>query len=116
MHELPLVESLVGLACSKARENGASRVTRVELTVGELCDALPEWIERYFRVAARGTIAEGAGLEISAEPARASCAGCGRAFAPPSRPVGPIACPRCGSTDCALIAGLDWRLERIEVA
>jgi hydrogenase nickel incorporation protein HypA/HybF len=115
MHELPLVESLVELACARARENGALRVTRLELSVGELCDALPEWIERYFRVAARGTMAEGAGLDISTEAALASCAGCGQDFAPPLHPAGPIACPRCGSTDCSLVGGLEWRLERIEV-
>jgi hydrogenase nickel incorporation protein HypA/HybF len=114
MHELPLVESLLTLACERALENDAKAIVGISLRIGELCDALPEWIERYFQKAAAGTIAEGARLTMSVEPALASCGGCGARF-PPGRGLATVSCPECGSRDCALVAGLEWRLQSIEV-
>jgi hydrogenase nickel incorporation protein HypA/HybF len=115
MHELPLVESLLRMSLERALQNGARRVLRVDLKVGQLCDAVPEWIERYFRAAAVNSIAEGASLRIEVEPATASCGACGALFQPPVPARTAVSCPLCGSRDCSLVAGLEWRLERIEV-
>jgi len=72
-------------------------------------------MERYFRLAARGTLAEGAELRFSREPAKASCASCGGNFIPSLGERERILCPSCGSDDCELIGGLEYRLERLEV-
>jgi len=62
VHELPMITRVVELALEAAPKNAVIR--RIQLHVGALCDADPLWLERYFRVAARGSAAEGASLDI----------------------------------------------------
>ncbi len=45
-----------------------SEICRIKLRVGSLCDAEPLWLQRYFRIAARGTPARDAELSIRREP------------------------------------------------
>ena len=57
-----MITRVVELALEAAPENAVIR--RIQLHVGALCDADPLWLERYFRVAARGSAAESASLDI----------------------------------------------------
>lgn len=117
MHELPIIESILDIALS-ATPSGAL-VRRVELAVGALCDAEPAWLERYFRVAARGGPCEGARLEVRRVPATLRCAACGSLsefeFRLGMTAAGRLSCPACGSAEVVVEGGTDYRLERIEV-
>jgi Zn finger protein HypA/HybF involved in hydrogenase expression len=62
VHELPIITRVVELALAAAPADSTIRC--VHLKVGSLCDAEPVWLERYFRIAARGTAAESARLEV----------------------------------------------------
>jgi len=115
MHELPMVKRIVDIAESHARRETARRVLAVRLSVGSLCDVVPLWVERYFRKLSAGTLLEGARLLITSEAARVRCLECAAEFPAPAAPIGRITCPQCGSGNCSLVAGLDWRLESIEV-
>lgn len=66
MHELPIITRVLELSLASAP--AGSEIARVNLRVGYLCDAEPLWLERYFRIAARGTSAEGAELSVRREP------------------------------------------------
>jgi hydrogenase nickel incorporation protein HypA/HybF len=115
VHELSLVRNLLSIILDRASGAKALRVVSVDLAVGELCDARPEWVERYFRLAAKGTIAEGASLRFSVIESTASCEACGSAFRPALRGRTKIRCPDCGSDECALSLGTDYCIERMEV-
>jgi Zn finger protein HypA/HybF involved in hydrogenase expression len=62
LHELPIITRIVELAIAAAPAHSAIR--KVSLRVGGLCDADPQWLERYFRIAAKGSAAEYAVLEV----------------------------------------------------
>lgn len=104
------------IALAAAPEGSA--ITRVALRVGGLCDAEPLWLERYFRIAARSTAAEGAALTIERDAGSARCLDCGAAW-PLSLADMPgaagLRCPACSSDCVELDAGLEYRLEAIEV-
>jgi hydrogenase nickel incorporation protein HypA/HybF len=53
-----------------AAEEGAVRVTRVRVSVGALSHLDAKHFRDHFDVAARGTIAEGAGVEVAETGAR----------------------------------------------
>jgi hydrogenase nickel incorporation protein HypA/HybF len=115
MHELPIVRSLLSIALRRAAEARAARILALDVRIGALCDGEERWMERYFRLAARGTIAEGAALRVERERAEAVCAACGRRFEPELRRRKRIRCPDCGADDCALEGGSEYTLERMEV-
>ena len=61
MHELALTHEIVDIVCKAANDR---RVHKVTLEIGRLSCVMPEAIEFCFDVVARGTLAEGARLEI----------------------------------------------------
>lgn len=65
MHELPIIARVLDLATASAPPG--AEIVRIRLRVGYLCDAEPLWLERYFRIAARGTPAERAALVVARE-------------------------------------------------
>jgi hydrogenase nickel incorporation protein HypA/HybF len=116
VHELAIITRVLEIALAAAPEGNA--ITRVALRVGGLCDADPLWLERYFRIAARSTAAEGAALSIARDEASARCLGCGASW-PLSMADMPgaagLRCPACSSDRAELDAGFDYLLEAIEV-
>lgn len=61
MHELSLTREIADIVCRAAQ---GQRVHCVSLEIGELCCASPEAITFCFDVVVRGTVADGARLEI----------------------------------------------------
>ena len=66
MHEFSLIADLFRKIESIAREAGSSRVTSVSVRLGALSHISPGHFREHFEQAARGTLAEGARLEIDA--------------------------------------------------
>ena len=62
VHELPIITRILELALAAAPQD--ARISRINLHVGSFCDADPLWLQRYFRIASRGTPAEGADLAV----------------------------------------------------
>lgn len=109
MHELAIAESVIAIACENA---GDRRVAKVELTVGHLRQVVPSALEFSFEIAAQGTAAEGAELELTLVPARGACRGCGA-----ETELGgfPFACGGCGRLDLEIVAGEELVVEALEV-
>ncbi|RIK55756.1 MAG: hydrogenase maturation nickel metallochaperone HypA [Nitrospira sp.] len=98
MHELNLIRHIVQIVSDRA--NGA-KVAQVTLQVGKLNEATPEAIRFSFDLATKGTLLEGARLEIVEIPGLGRCRACGQDV-PMNQLVERCSC---GSTDLERLAG-----------
>jgi hydrogenase nickel incorporation protein HypA/HybF len=64
VHEASLMKNLMGKVERLAREHGGGRVTRLVVKLGALSHFSPDHFREHFEHASRGTVAEGASLEI----------------------------------------------------
>lgn len=64
MHETGLIEDLIRKVESLVREHSGRRATVIRLRVGALAAADPDHLREHFEMAALGTVAEGAQLDI----------------------------------------------------
>jgi hydrogenase nickel incorporation protein HypA/HybF len=112
VHELSIVTNLFEVLEEKAREANALRITAVKLRVGRLSGVVPDLLVSAFDTFKKGTIAEGARLEIEIAPFSFRCRRCGGESFPEDPPY---ACTACGSGDIELLGGMDIFVERIEV-
>lgn len=111
MHELRIATDLVEMVVRYASDAGWQTVDRVNLTFGQFIQVVPDLFETAFREATRGTVAEGAELDIEIIPAELRCLGCGE----PYMPSGDIhACRSCGSEEIDLIHGKELFIKSIE--
>lgn len=65
MHELSLIADLIRKVIAIAHEEGATKVLGATITLGALCHLSASHLREHFAHVARGTIAEGAHLEIT---------------------------------------------------
>ena len=113
MHELSVCLSLIDQVQSIAREHGATRVERILLQIGPLSGVEGELLRNAYPLAAAGTLAEGAVLDIEAAAIRVHCTQCGaESDAVPNR----LLCAACGSYHTRLISGDELLLARVELA
>ena len=115
MHELPIVKEVLSTVLEYARANHAARVDTVVLEVGELHDLVPEWVEKFFRFASRGTIAEGAQVRIERPPLICRCSGCREHFILHLRDGSEWRCPVCGGDDFAMLTGGEFSIKEITI-
>jgi hydrogenase nickel incorporation protein HypA/HybF len=108
MHELAITESMVATV---AEHVGEARVARLRVQVGSLAGVVPHALRFCFEICARGTVLEGAALEIDEIPARGSCRQCGAEIAMASF----LDFCRCGSAELELLAGQELRIKHVEV-
>ena len=66
MHETALVRDVVRRITDLARATGAHRVTGARVWLGALSHLSPEHFREHFAIEARGTLAAGAVLQITA--------------------------------------------------
>ncbi len=64
MHEFSLMADLMRKIEQVAVDNNAERVTRVRVWLGALSHITPEHFREHFEDGTRGTVAEGAKLEV----------------------------------------------------
>lgn len=110
MHEMSLASSLLDQVLDVARRHGALEVETVSLVCGKQRMVVPEAMEAAFLAVTRGTIAEGARLEMREEAIRARCRLCLHEF---EAEIDCYLCPRCHQADVDLIAGADIILETV---
>jgi hydrogenase nickel incorporation protein HypA/HybF len=101
MHELGVANEILGVAVSEAERHGSRKVSSIRLRVGVLRAIEPGNLSFLFEHVARGTVAEGATLEIDEEPVRVECPSCGVSDA---RSM-PWECPTCGGAGLSATGG-----------
>lgn len=74
MHELGITRNIVSIVSERAK---TSKVRRVRLEIGKLSAVMADALLFCFDVVAKGTVLEGAVLEIIEMPGRAVCRDCG---------------------------------------
>ena len=112
MHELSVCLSLLDQVQAIAREHGATGVSRILLRVGPLSGVEPPLLESAYPMAAAGTVAEQADLEIEEAPVRVRCRDCGaQTPAAPNR----LLCGECGGYRTELLSGDEMLLAKVEL-
>jgi len=112
MHELSLAEGLVELIEEQARAERFARVRAVFLEVGALANVEPRALALGFEAASRGTVADGARLEIARPEGVGWCVECEARVPLAARGE---ACPRCGGYGLLLVDGGELRVTELEV-
>jgi hydrogenase nickel incorporation protein HypA/HybF len=112
MHETSLIESVVALVEDERRKQEFSRVRMVRLAVGLLGHVEPEALRFCFEAVTRGTVADGARLEIEPVLGAGWCSHCHRTVPLDERIA---ACPICEGTQVQITAGGELRLVELEV-
>ncbi|MEV7807119.1 hydrogenase maturation nickel metallochaperone HypA [Microbispora sp. NPDC088329] len=109
MHEFGIAEAVVDAV---ERRADGRRVRRARVRAGALLRITPQALDQAFCLAATGTVAEGAALDLVIEPVRLVCRGCGHS----AQCADPLAiCGLCGGIDIDLEGGDSLVLESIQL-
>lgn len=108
MHELALTESVVQAVCERLP---GERVRRVRLEIGRLAAVVPDAVRFCFEVCTRGTLLDGAELEILEVPLRLRCRRCGDE----SESRDQLLLCVCGSSEVQLLSGDELKIKEVEV-
>lgn len=112
MHEMSLAEGVLQIMEDQASSQNFSQVKTVWLEIGELSHVDPEAIAFCFDAVTKGTIADGATLEIIRVPGQAWCHDCAGKVSVKSL-IDP--CPQCGGHKLQVTDGEEMRVKELEV-
>ena len=112
MHEISLAEGVLQLIEDAAHQQEFTKVTTVWLEIGQLAGVEAEAMRFCFDAVTRGSVAEGAQLEILATPGAGWCMQCSATVAL-SEVFG--ACPQCGTHQVQVTGGTQMRVKELEV-
>ncbi len=104
--------SIIDAVEAKATEEGAGRVSEVELLVGRLAGIEPESLRFCFEAAAKGTVLDGARLAIEAPEGVGECLECATRF--------PVSfyyaeCPACRSLRVRIVSGEEFKIKSFTI-
>lgn len=112
MHEMALCESVLQILEEQAEVQGYRRVKRVWLEIGALAGVEIDALRFGFEVVTRGSLADGAALEVLERPGQAWCLGCSDTVEVRQRYDG---CPRCGGYQLQVTGGERLAIKELEV-
>ena len=112
MHEVALAEGVLRIVLDAARANAARSIRAVRVELGALAHVELDALAFCFDAVTRGSLAEGAKLEILRTEGAAWCMPCGGRV-----PLARVddACPRCGSHQLRIVEGEDMRVIDIAI-
>ena len=112
MHELAITHNILNIALDEASAAHASKITRINLVIGELSGIVSDSVEFYFDFLKKDNIAEEAALDFKSVPAQLRCRDCQTDFSPQDSLW---VCPKCQSASIEVVEGRDCYIESIEV-
>jgi hydrogenase nickel incorporation protein HypA/HybF len=112
MHEFGICRSLIDVALSALAERETTqRATSLQVEIGRFTAVVPDSLRFYFDVLSRGTLLEGAELNVESIPLRTRCRSCGHE-AEPDLPS--LLCSKCEGL-VEIVAGRELRLVSVDV-
>ena len=122
MHEFSAACSIVDTAVEAAVNNNVTKVSVVNIEVGEFTFLIPDQLAFNFEIASRNSILEGAELRIKTVKGRLKCNECGfegDSEVDPDIPneiaaFAPMKCPQCSSSSTKIVGGRDFVITSIE--
>ena len=112
MHELSITQSILSIALEKAKAVQASKITKINLTIGELAGIVDECVQFYFELLSKDTIAAEASLSFDRPSTRLRCRNCKITFSPDNLNW---ACPSCREQKIEIVSGRECYVTSIEV-
>lgn len=112
MHELGIMTGVMDAVGKSAKEAGATRVLKVNLSVGEMTEAIEDALRFAFEVLSEHSICEEAELNINMVRPKSRCLECGAVY---EHDRFHMFCPECDSFATELIAGRELQIDSIEV-
>jgi len=112
MHEMSLCEGIIEIAEEQASIQSYNKVKSIRLEIGWLSCAEPEAMRFAFDAVARGTIADGARLDIDQIPGKGWCTACENEVEIGQRYD---ACPLCEHYPLQIREGDAMRIKDMEV-
>ena len=112
MHELSVCLALIEQVQGVAREHGAASVSRIVLDVGPLSGIEPDLLRNAWPLAAAGTLAAAAELDISTSGIRVRCSHCG---AESEARANRLICGECGDFRTNVVSGDEMILKSVEL-
>jgi hydrogenase nickel incorporation protein HypA/HybF len=116
MHELSVTESILNIVLKHAQTNGAEKVLVINLKIGELSELVGECIQQYFDYMSKGTIAEGAKIDVEKSPIIFECRDCQKTFEVSLRDTKDFTCANCGGSNVSLISGREFYIKDITIS
>lgn len=112
MHELAVTESILEIANRHATLAGATKITKIYITLGRLSSIVDDSVQFYWDIVSQNTMSAGAKLHFQRIPARMHCNDCGQEFEMQDELT---PCPQCGGINLTVISGDEFWLESIEI-
>ena len=112
MHELGIAEQMLKVALDHAAKNNAKRIIAFNVEMSAAMDESEDSLRFHFGNLSRGTIAEGAHMEVIRVPVKAKCFECGNEFDWEEQDQ---VCPRCSSPRVRAVLHDEFRLASIDI-
>lgn len=113
MHELSIMQNILGIVLEYGQQARAGKITRINLIVGEFTEIVPRYAQMYFDMIAQNTIAEKAEIHVDTSPAIIKCRICGSLTKLDVRHLH-MECGTCHSGQVELVAGRELSIDSIE--
>lgn len=111
MHEYHEAIHIIEHAIEQAQKEGKTKVTKINLVIGESSGFSGETIRLHFEDAAKGTICEGAEIVVRPVKTMLRCPNCKELFV---RAPFKFDCPHCGTQGVPSEVGKEMSIESIE--
>ena len=111
MHEMSIAQSVLDIILQESQNHKVKRVRSVAVKVGELSAVETESLRFCFDFLSKGTLAEGASLEIERVQVTCRCQECGSNFTVEGLV---FACPSCQSPTVKMLTGRELSVESFE--
>lgn len=123
MHDIAAAQQIAEQVLASAQEQGATRVERISLALGAMTMLDPESLQFWLEQILRGTIAEGAQVDIERRPLTVRCGACGfeGTIDVPEDPIYHLmpfvpVCPSCGANELRVLGGNECIVESLRVS
>ncbi len=111
MHEMSIAQSVLDIILQESQTHKVNRVLSVALRVGELSAVETESLKFCFELITKGTLAEGARLEIERVQVTCRCQDCGSDFSVEELV---FSCPACQGPRVEMLSGRELSIESFE--